>query len=47
MSEFEKIGGGKYDVFRKKPKKKFDWGALLGWLVFGFLVVVITAGASG
>tara|TARA_R110000787_G_scaffold16622_17_gene50534 strand:+ start:33748 stop:33906 length:159 start_codon:yes stop_codon:yes gene_type:complete len=47
--EFERVGGGRYDIYRPKPKKSF-WesaGEVIGAIVLGVLVLGVMGAIFG
>lgn len=38
--EWEKVGGGSFGVYKPKPKKKTDWGEVIGGI---FIVMSVLA----
>lgn len=47
--EYEHLGGGRYDVYRPKPKKPF-WesvGEVIGGVVFGLVVLAVLSAIFG
>ena len=45
-SEYERVGGGAYGVYRKKPEKKKK-ADIWGWLGVGLAVLMILGAVSG
>lgn len=45
--QYERVGGGHYDIYRPKPKKPFDWGALFGGIFLCFIVLAIIGSITG
>ena len=46
MAEYERIGGGRYDVYRKKPPEA-DAGTALGCLFWVFILLVVLGAFTG
>lgn len=44
MSKFEKVGGGRFGVYREK---KSSWGEILGGIVFAVIVLAIIGSIFG
>lgn len=45
--EYEKIGGGQFGIYRPKPKKTFDWDALVGVIFLIFILVAVLGSCAG
>ncbi|WP_417681688.1 hypothetical protein [Roseibium sp.] len=46
-NEYERVGGGSYGIYRKKPKPPFDWGALFGGIVVIFIILAVLGNLAG
>ena len=46
MGDWERIGGGRYDIYRKR-KKKIDWGAVAGVIFWIFIIGLVLNSCTG
>lgn len=42
MAKYKRVGGGRYDVYRKE---KTDWGAVCGGIVIVAIIIAVIANA--
>ena len=42
--KYEKVGGGEYGIYRKKPT---DWGSIIGGIIVAVVVLAIIGNLTG